>query len=194
VTSGLDDPGFPNHPLRLQAESDLRQVVNEIVRITAAPTRWQGIVVVEGLDYPYAGQKQRWCAISLRQDVLVHPEQRWTTMIHEGLHSVSAALSTGRLDPTQHRWEEAIVEQLQRLIRHEVLDMLQVSLNAEIVQGLDDLHRYNAYIRTLEIYREAERRQRWDFYLDLLKSSPVERARRLVRAMRAPTERREEEE
>jgi hypothetical protein len=77
VTSGLDDSGIPDHPLRLEAEADLTRIIDQIVGLTATPTRWRGIVVVEGPEFPYAGQKQRWCAVSLREDVLSHPEQRW---------------------------------------------------------------------------------------------------------------------
>lgn len=117
----MDEPTIRDHPLRQQAEADLSRVVQEIVTLTGRPTRWRGDVVVEDFDYPYRGQKQRSCAISLRHDVLLSPEQRWTTMIHEALHSVSAVVSMGRLDLRHQRWEEAIAEQLQRLLRDALL-------------------------------------------------------------------------
>jgi hypothetical protein len=111
----VDEYRDQDHPLRAQAEADLRRVIDQIVALTGLPTHWRGAVIVRVLPYSYAGQKRRTCEISLREDTLLSLEQRWTTMIHEGLHSVSAAFSAGRLDPMNSQWEEAIAEQLQRL-------------------------------------------------------------------------------
>jgi hypothetical protein len=106
-------------------------------------------------------------------------------MIHEGLHSVSAAFSPARLDPTNQRWEEAIVEQTQRILRPDLLDRLDVMLDDALVRARDDAHRYNTYIRALEIQRSAEGREAHGFYLELLGSPPLTRVRRLVTAWRA---------
>lgn len=157
----------------------------EIVRLTRLSTRWTGVLIVRGLDFGPAGQKHGWCGISIRDDVLTVPEYRWSTMIHEGLHSVSAAFSSARLDPTNQRWEEAIVEQTQRILRPDLLTRLEVTLDEALVRARDDAHRYNTYIRALEIQRNAESREAREFYLELLGSPPQMRVRRLLTASRA---------
>ena len=126
----MDEPPIPDHPLRQQAEADLSRVIGEIVTLTGRPTRWRGsVLVMEDSTYAFWGQKQRGCSISIRLDVLRSPERRWTTMIHEGVHSVSAVFTPGHLDSTQRRWEEAIAEQLQRLLRDDLLHALNVRLD-----------------------------------------------------------------
>ena len=189
----MDEHKPPDHPLLQKAKADLTRVIERVVAVTGCPTRWRGIVVVEDVAFPFSGQKQRSCAISLRQDVLSIPEWRWTTMIHESVHSVSAGFTVGRLDETQRRWEEAIAEQLQRLLRDELLASLGERFDEAVIRDLDVRHRYNAYIRMLEVYREAAGRPLRDFYLELLRSDPIQRAELLVLALRSPADRREEE-
>jgi len=193
VDAGADEPPGQDHPLREQAEADLARVIAEIVRITGLPTRWRGTVAVRDFDFAHSGQKHPTCLISLREDTLLSWERRWTTMIHEGLHSVSAVFSSRRLDTTHHRWEEGIAEQLQRLLRDEMLHALRVKLDEVEVRGLDARHRYNEHIRSLEVYRVAARSPPRDFYLELLRFPPTERSRLLVTALRTPAERHEEE-
>ena len=180
----VDDPTVRAHPLRAEAEADLTRLMHEITMITGLGTRWGGVVQVRDLEFGHAGQKHGWCGISLREDVLAVPEQRWTTMIHEALHSVSGAFPITRLDPTSGRWEEAIVEQTQRLLRSELLRRLRVILSEESLRALDDSHRYNGHIRALELLRESERRNGWDFYLQLLASTTEQRAWHVVAASR----------
>ena len=177
--------------LRDEAQADLSRVVDELVRITNLSTRWRGTVVVRGPEFPHAGQKHGWCGISLREDILAIPEWRWATMIHEGLHSVSAGAEGSRLDPWSRRWEEAIAEQTQRLLRGELLTSLHVELDEHVLRARDGSHRYNAYIRALEIQRTAEGSNSREFYLKLLGSSPQERVRMLITALRAVSTRRE---
>ena len=185
----MDEPTVPEHPFRQQVEEDLARVIDEIVALTGLPTRWRGNVAVREPDFAHSGQKHPTSLISLRDDTLLSWERRWTTMIHEGLHSVSAAFSSGRLDEMHHRWEEGIAEQLQRLLRDDILRALQVELNEAVVRELDARHRYNEHIRTLEIFRQAARREPRDFYVELLRSMPIERSRLLVMALRRPADR-----
>lgn len=180
----MDEPSIPAHPLRAGAEADLARLIERIVDLTGLPTRWRGVVIVRGAEFGHAGQKHGWCGISLREDVLPVPELRWTTMIHEGLHSVSAAFSSGRLDPTNARWEEAIVEQTQRLLRTELLQAVELQLNEERLTILDNLHLYNRYIQALEVLRGTEGRSARDFYLELLASTAAGRARLIIAATR----------
>jgi len=190
----LDEPSTSADRLRAEAEADLSRIIDGIVALTGLPTRWRGIVVVRGPDFGPSGQKHGWCGISLREDVLAVPESRWTTMIHEGLHSVSAAFSSNRLDLTNSRWEEAIVEQTQRLLRNDVLEALQVELDEAALAALDDSHRYNEYIRALEVQRAGSGKGAREFYLQLLGLPPYERARILVTVTRALASRREEDQ
>lgn len=125
----MDDPGVPDHPLRAQAEADLGQVIDAIVHEAGLPTSWRGVVVVRDVEFSFSGQKHGWCGISLREDVLMVPEWRWVSMIHEGLHTVSGAFSQARLDDLNRRWEEAIVEQMQRVLRARLLERLQLTLD-----------------------------------------------------------------
>jgi hypothetical protein len=112
-------------------------------------------------------------------------------MIHESLHSVSVAFSSTRLDPTNQRWEEAIVEQTQRLLRTELLPLLGIELDEARLRGRDDAHRYNSYIRAIEIQRDAESRDAREFYLQLLASAPPARVRLLIGSVRALASERE---
>lgn len=189
----MDEPPISNHSLREQAEADLARVVRELVRLTGLPTRWRGAVVLEELPFPYLGQKQRTCSISLRRDVLSVPERRWTTMIHEALHSVSAVFRLGHLDATHRRWEEAVAEQLQRLLRDDILRALDVRLDGQILRELDAAHLYNGDIRTLEVYRGILAVDARDFYLDMLAATADRRARLVVSASRAYRAKRERE-
>ncbi len=189
----MDEGEAASHPLRAQAEADLSRVIVEIVAVTGLQTRWRGIVVVRGLDFLHAGQKHGWCGISLREDILSVSEYRWPTMIHEGLHSVSAAFSAARLDPVSRRWEEAIVEQTQRILRPGLLESLGVTLDDGAVSARDASHRYNGYIGGLEAQRQSEQTASLDFYLRLLRSAPRERIRMLIAAVREVASRREEE-
>jgi hypothetical protein len=181
----LDEVEASDHPLHAEAVADLARAMPEIVRLTSLESRWNGVLIVRGLDFGPAGQKHGWCGISIREDVLVVPAYRWSTMIHEGLHSVSAAFSSARLDPTNQRWEEAIVEQTQRILRTELLKGLGVTLDQAVLSARDDTHRYNVYIRALEIQRNAEGHKAREFYLELLGAPTQMRVRRLITAWRA---------
>lgn len=190
----MDEPGDRFDGLRSEAESDLSRVIAEIESLTGFASRWSGEVIVRGLEFGQAGQKHGWCGISIREDVLLVPEYRWTTMIHEGLHSVSAAFGPARLDPTNRRWEEAIVEQAQRLLRTDLLAALHIELDEDVLRARDGSHRYNEHIRALEAQRNAEGDEAREFYMRLLGSPPYDRARMLVAAWRAMASRAEREE
>ena len=189
----MDEPPIPDHPLRQQAEADLARVIQQITRLTGLQTRWRGTVEVEDIPFPYWGQKQRTCSISLRRDALAVPERRWTTMIHEAVHSVSAVFTLGHLDARQARWEEAIAERLQRLLRNDILRALDVTLDERILTELDAAHLYNGDIRTLDVSREALKIDPRTFYLDLLAATVDRRARIVILASRAYRTERERE-
>lgn len=137
------------------------------------------------LHTQFSGQKHGWCGISLREDVLLDATLRWRTMIHEGLHSVSGAFSPGRPDPMSRRWEEAIVEQMQRLLRQRVLRAAGVEMDDEVFRSADNEHGYNLFIRALEAHRRRQGAEIEAFYLGLLRADAAGRAGMLVAATRA---------
>ncbi len=174
----------PEHPLRRAAETDLKSLIPEIERWSGLRSRWSGQVWVRAGSFPNAGQKHGWCAISVREDILRHPSRRWRTMIHEGLHSVSGAFSTGRLDARNRVWEEGIVEQTQRLLRQRLLRDLGLALPEAQFLRDDAQHPYNTHIRVLEQLRVAVREEPEPFYRRLLGATIDGRAQAIVVAKR----------
>ena len=169
-----------------EAQADLRRVVRVIESLTHLRSCWSGVLNIRDLDFAFSGQKHRSCAISIRHDVLSMPAYRWSTMIHEGLHSVSGAFSSARPDPASDQWEEAIAEQTQRLLRPTILETLKVTVSPHELSVRDESHLYNQQIQRLETIRDLLGRDSLPFYLTLLAASTRERARILVDAMRGP--------
>ena len=169
------------HPLHAEALADLRSVIGAVETHTGLTSRWNGSLRVRGLTFSFSGQKHRWCGISVHENVLLKPAQRWSTMLHEALHSVSAAfLSSGPLDP----WEEAIIEQTQRILRPTILAELGIRISDAELDARDVAHPYNADIDRLEVLRRVLRRETTEFYLSLLAASATERTRLRIDAQR----------
>ena len=174
----------PDHPLRPAAEADLARLIPEIERLSGLRTRWVGVVWVREGGFLFAGQKHGWCGISLRGDILLDPPARWRTMIHEGFHSVSAAFGAARLHPEQRAWEEAIVEQCQRLFRQQLLHGIGVDIEEARFREGDQQHPYNRHIRALEAHRASLGSTPETFYLRLLRAGPTDRAALVLAATR----------
>jgi hypothetical protein len=170
------------HPLHVGAHADLKRVIGHIEAQTGLRTRWDGSLQVRDLVFRFSGQKHRSCGISIREDVLSVPAYRWSTMIHEGLHSVSGGFSG--VGPPPDPWEEAIVEQSQRILRPAILIAIGIEIADDDLAARDEAHPYNPGIRRLEIVREVLRRDLRDFYLALLASSAYERTRIRIDAQR----------
>ena len=177
-----DDADAVQHPFHAEALADLERVIRLIEAQTGLLSRWNGSLRVRDLTFRFSGQKHRSCGISIREDVLAMPPFRWPTMIHEGLHSVSVGMAVAGLTPDP--WEEAIVEQTQRILRPAILGALGVEIAGDDLGARDDGHPYNADIRRLEILRQVLRREPRDFYLSLLASSPSQRTRIRIDAQR----------
>lgn len=175
----------PDHPLRGAAEADLRRLTLEIKRLTGMPSRWAGVVWVRDRTFLFSGQKHGWCGVSIREDILLHPPARWRTMLHEGFHSVSAAFGAGRLDAAPRAWEEAIVEQCQRLFRGQLLSAIGVDFAEARFREGDEQHPYNRHIRALEAHRAALGSAAEPFFLGLLRAGPAGRAGLVLAATRA---------
>jgi hypothetical protein len=186
----LERPG-DGHPLWARAQADLRNVVRHIEQITGVRSRWNGSLQVRGLEFGNSGQKHRSCEISVREDVLQYPEFRWSTMIHEGLHSVSGGFAETGVTPDI--WEEAIVEQTQRIIRPMILSALGIEIPEDALAARDLSHPYNRDIRQLELVRLALHQNAFDFYLGLLTASITERTKIRIEAQRLRRQGRETE-
>ena len=138
--------------LAAQVRAELEQIMPLVSSLTELPTRWSGRVeLVEGADFK--GKKRFTCDIQIAEDV-ARQEVRWATLIHESLHCHSAGYNG--TDFRKYRgWEEGVVEQLQRLIRPQIMFSLGVSVNESVFQESAELHRFNRYIRVLENLRLA---------------------------------------
>ena len=177
----MQEPDDVAHPLYTEALADLRYVIAAVETSTGRKSRWSGSLRVRGLDFGFAGQKHRSCGISIHEDVLAVPAQRWSTMIHEGLHSVSGAFTAAG---PPDAWEEAIVEQMQRIIRPDVLAGLGIEIASDEIEARDLTHPYNGDIGRLEALRRVLGGDPRAFYLGLLVASPTERTRARIEAQR----------
>lgn len=175
------EPDDVRHPLYAEALADLQQVVELVETHTGRTSQWSGSLQVRGLEFGFAGQKHRSCGISIHEDVLVVPAQRWSTMIHEALHSVSGAFSASG---SPDSWEEAIVEQMQRIIRPAILADLGMQIAADEIEARDVIHPYNVDIGRLETLRRVLDREPKDFYMTLLAATSMERTRVRIEAQR----------
>ena len=177
----MDDADTTSHPLHAEALADLRRIIDAVETHTGLTSRWNGSLQVRGLTFSFSGQKHRSCAISIHENVLLRPAQRWSTLLHEALHSVSAAfLSSGPLDP----WEEGIIEQTQRILRPTILAEFGIRIADDEIDARDSAHPYNADIDRLEVLRRVLHREMIEFYLSLLAASAAERTRLRIDAQR----------
>ena len=105
----------------------MRQIIAFVEEATGLPSRWNGglLILEDGTDeartaqmlarVPYLAKKERSCSITVVESIL-QDDQRWQTLLHEGLHSVSVGLMRDSYDRFAP-WEEAVAESLQRLYR-----------------------------------------------------------------------------
>lgn len=167
--------------LKVRTQQELEDIIAVLTELTGLPSRWSGRVELVP-DAEFKGRKRQMCDIQL-DAALAAQDERWPTLIHESLHSISARYNAN--DFRNFRgWEEGVVEQLQRLFRPAVLQRLGVVLPAGFFDAVEASHNFNAYIAALEGLRlllsEPEVNQQ-NFYLDLLKLPIKERPDRLVR-------------
>ena len=139
---------------------EVRQMVAFVEEATGLPSRWNGglLILADGTDEAWAAQalprvsyraKKEWnCSITVMESVL-QDNQRWRTLLHEILHSVSVGLT----EPDYQRfrlWEEAVIESLQRLYRPLLFQHLGLILEEEQFQGLEATWRYNSALNALQ--------------------------------------------
>src|SRR5579862_3523590 len=104
-----------------QIRAELESILPLVEELTGLVSRWSGVVELVS-DAEFRGKKRFSCLIQIDIDV-ARQQSRWTTLIHEALHCVSAGYiaSDYREYPG---WEEGVVEQMQRLIRPQILARL----------------------------------------------------------------------
>ena len=158
--------------LEARTQKELADIIAVLTELTGLLSRWSGRVeLVLGADFK--GKKRFICDIQI-EAVLASQEARWTTLIHEALHSFSAGYIREDYQDFQG-WEEGVVENLQRLFRPRVLSGLHISVDAQAFERLDAEHGYNKFVAALEAIREAQSipvTQAEGFYLDLL-ATPI---------------------
>src|SRR5579864_1594585 len=129
--------------METQIRDELQSILTIVSDITKLPSRWSGRVeLVPNADFK--GKKRFQCDIQIDADLAAR-DARWSTLIHEILHSVSAGYTPDDFQ-TYRGWEEGVVEQLQRLIRPEVMALLNVSVPEEVFSASEQFHQFNRYI------------------------------------------------
>lgn len=138
--------------LQAQIKDELRRILAVVEELTGLSSRWKGTVEIVP-DADFKGKKRFSCGIEV-QWALAEQDLRWATLIHESLHCVSAGYN--RDDYQAFRgWEEGVVEQLQRLLRPEILARLGVRLDERLFADNEIKHYYNPFIEALESLRQA---------------------------------------
>jgi hypothetical protein len=141
------------------------RIVVVLAELTGLPSNWSGrLELVPGAEFK--GRKPFSCDVYV-DEALAGLPQRWSTLIHEALHTLSAGYA-----PADYRsfpgWEEGVVEQLQRLLRPTVLGRMGVEVDAALFEQDEAQHFYNAYIEALESLRTFLGSPATSFYIDLL--------------------------
>lgn len=156
--------------LEAQVRQEVEQVVTVVSELTGLPSWWSAsLELVE--EAAYKALKSFSCTIRVNRAVVLTPN-RWRALIHEALHSVSAGLNFS--DYQRYRgWEEAVVEQTQRLLRPAVLARLGVAVEDAVFRTEEERHQFNPYIDALETLRSLlggtdALQDREAFYLKLL--------------------------
>ncbi len=164
------------------------QITDEVAAITGfleqqfgRQSRWNG--EVELSDDPTAFGKARWSGrINLNRQ-LAQTDSRWRTLIHAALHHLSVGLSVPHY-LNLPGWEEGVVEQLQRVLRNDLLTLLGIGLPVSVFVAIEDDHQFNRYIEALETVRLALNLPMRSFYEDLLATPLKDRPGSLVEASR----------
>ena len=154
--------------LEARTRQELEAIIAVLTELTGLPSRWSRRVELVS-NAEFKGKKRFTCDIQINAE-LAGQEERWTTLIHEALHSLSAGYIRDDYQDFQG-WEEGVVEKLQRLFRPRVLALLGITVDLEVLQQLDAEHAYNKFISALEnlrTLRQVPAEQAEAFYVDLL--------------------------
>jgi SPP1 gp7 family putative phage head morphogenesis protein len=172
-SSGPRDPALPSVETREQMgkrlQSEAEALLPKITELVGLPSRWnQQEIEIGDANEPWRGKKNLSCSISIRE-IEADRYARWRTLIHELLHGHSPIYS--QVTYTEHRpWEEAVVEQIQRLIRGEVLAAARIEVPENVLEELDSLFEYNRHIESLEKLRQLTDKPAREFWVELLQT------------------------
>ena len=156
-----------------ELQPNLRQTIQVLEDILGRPSRWNGEAhLVRSLSFGGAAHYDG--SISISESVVADPDLRWRTVIHEALHTFSPQYSHPQYIAARG-WEEGVVEQMQRLLRPQIVAALQVSINEVVVAEAEVNHSYNVYITALEDLRERLGDAPMSFYRLLLTTPLPER-------------------
>ena len=137
----------------------MRQIIAFVEEATGLPSRWNGglLILEDGTDevrtaqmlarVPYLAKKERSCSITVVESIL-QDDQRWRTLLHEGLHSVSVGLMRDSYDRFAP-WEEAVAESLQRLYRPPLFQQLGMDVPDSRFMALEAIWPYNRAMEAL---------------------------------------------
>ncbi len=138
---------------------EVRQIIAFVEEVTGLPSRWNGglLILEDGTGEAQTAQmlsrvsylaKKEWiCGITVMGSVL-QDDQRWRTLLHEGLHSVSVGLTEPRYQQMR-LWEEAVVESLQRLYRPRLFARLALDVPESGFAALEATWPYNHALEAL---------------------------------------------
>lgn len=165
--------------LTAQIRDELARIVPIVSELTGLPSNWSGRVELVD-DARFRGRKPFGCDIELRTS-LARQDARWRTLIHETLHTVSVGFNRADFQANVG-WEEGVVEQLQRLLRQDVLARLSIKVAETAFAPSEDMLRLNNYIDALERIRQtlaiADQKR---YYIDLLSVAVRDRQRHCLR-------------
>ena len=170
--------------LEARTQQELTAIILILTELTGLPSRWSGRVELVP-DAEFKGRKRQRCDIQIDAG-LAAQDERWPTLIHEALHSISAGYNANDFRDFRG-WEEGAVEQLQRMFRPVVLARLGVFLPENAFDAGDEAHSFNDCIAALENLRRLLKETtlpdvtQLDFYLDLLGLPIKERANSILR-------------
>lgn len=155
-------------------QQEFRFLISELETILGRQSRWNGTVYL-ARTLSFGGAAHYDGSLSLSEGVNADPDLRWRTMIHEALHTFSPPYS--RLEYGVARgWEEGVVEQMQRLLRPQILINLKINVHEDVLSEAEASHPYNVYITSLEDLRRHLGDIPLNFYRSLLATPLPERA------------------
>ena len=164
-----------------RTQKELTDIIAVLTQQTGLPSRWSGRVELVP-DAEFKGRKRQMCDIQI-DAALATRDERWPTLIHEALHSISVGYN-GTDFRLLRGWEEGVVEQLQRIYRPIFLRQIGVRLEGTVFESGELHHQFNPYIAALESLRHycEPPKQEIDFYVDLLSLPLKERPDSILRS------------
>ena len=177
-----------------QIRAELGQIQPVLTQMLGWSGRWNG--ELELLDDPgFKGRKRYDCGIEIRY-AAARTEARWRTLIHEMVHGHSAGLSKQAYE-RERGWEEGVVENIQRLVRSQILSALQVPIAESVfvedeadfpfASHVQDVESMRLELRRAAGFEEDSAEEALAFYRNLLHTPLQNRAAEVgLRIMRLP--------